>query len=344
MKYDFYSFLNSEKLNRISYNRFININNHYLYCFHSKRDKLWGNKPGGDYSLYFRRKGYVYNLCPDEMWEKLNNLESDDKLVKTLPFTLTLTSPIYTASENKFYSIDNQLAKEKTTGLPVFKGSSLKGALRQAAIENLEDKLLEKNYGVKFNEYIKKSEDIILEEEDSNKDDRFFFKERARLVRLFGNEKNTDWFTFKSLLATGGIRDVSKLKNILEKISNAFEKYLKQKKIVNSEGVCRGRLIFSDLHFTKVALDIITPLERETRTPTSGPIYYEVVPAGANTKGTIIWFPFDLIAMGESEGSINEEWEKDREIIKKAFEKLQRIGIGAKTKDGWGRFKIYWEE
>ena len=339
MKYDFYSFLKSERLNRISYNKFTNNQDHYF--FHSKRDKLWGNKPGGDYSLYFRSKDFAYNFCPDEIWEKLNILASDNKVVKMLQFTLTLTSNLYTASENKFYSIDNQFAKENPTGLPTFKGSSLKGALRQAAVDIVEDKLMDKY----FKNYINLSEDQIIQEEDSNKDDRFFFKKRANLVRLFGNEKSTDWFTFKSLLATGGIRYVNNIKDVLEeKISKAFERYLNHKSIVNSEGVCRGRLIFTDLYFKKVSLDVITPLKQDKRTPTSGPIYYEVVPVGENTSGTIIWFPFDLIASGETEDRINEEWEKDREIIQNAFQNLQTIGIGAKTKDGWGRFKLTWED
>jgi len=344
MKYDFYSFLKSERLNRISYNKF--TNNQDLYFFHSKQDKLWSDKPGGNYSLYFKSKGFAYNLCPDEIWGKrLNILESDIKLVKTLELTLTLTSNLYTASENKFYSIDNQFAKEKATGLPILKGSSLKGALRQAAVDIVEDKLIRKNYGEKFSEYNGANEDTILEtEENKNSDDRFFFEERARLVRLFGNEKDINWFTFKSLLATGGIKDVSKIKDILGKISTAFEKYLKQKKIVSSEGICRGRLIFTDLYFKKVALDVITPLKRDKRTPASGPIYYEVVPEGENSTGVIIWFPFDLIAKGESENRINEEWKEDMELIKSAFKKLQYLGIGAKTKDGWGRFEIYWEE
>jgi len=342
MKYDFYSFLKSEKLDRISYNQF--MNNQNLYFLHSKRDKLWDNKPGGDYSLYFRSKGFAYNLCPEVLWDKLNILENDIKLAKTLQFTLTLTSNLYTSSENKFYSIDNQLAKEKPTGLPVFKGSSLKGALRQAAVDNLEDELMERNYGEKFSEYMRGGEEGIIDKEESNENDRFFFKERAKLVRLFGNEKDIHWFTFKSLLATGGIRDVSKMKDILEKISIAFERYLKQKGIVNSEGVCRGRLIFTDLYFKKVALDVITPLKRDKRTPASGPIYYEVVPAVENTIGAIIWFPFDLITKGESEERINKEWEEDRKLIKRAFEKLQQMGIGAKTKNGWGRFEINWED
>ena len=275
-----------------------------------------------------------------ELPEIFTNKKISSNVLKKVLFKLTLKSPFFTASENKFYSISNPIAKERPTGLPVLKGSSLKGALRQAAVDNIENKLLEKNYGDKFKEYLNNKEDAIIEAEKI-KTDRFFFKKRSQLVKLFGNEKDTKWFTFKSLLATGGIKDVEKIKNILEKINNAFEHYLKKEQIVNSEGVCRGRLIFEDLQFKKVNLDVITPLDRTKRTPVHGPIFYEIVPEGEIITGKLIWFPFDLIAKGEF-SKIQDEWKTDKELIEKAFEKLSKKGIGAKTKAGWGR--LNWEE
>ncbi|SDN71659.1 RAMP superfamily protein [Desulfonauticus submarinus] len=260
---------------------------------------------------------------------------------KKLAFTLTLSSPFFTASENKFYSIQNPIAKEKPTGLPLLKGSSLKGALRQAAIYVIESGLLEKNYGDKFNDDLDKTDEEIEKIETEDKD-RFFFEKRAQLVRLFGNEKDVKWFTFKSLLATGGIRDVSKTKEILEKISFAFKNYLKNRKITDNEGNSKGRLIFEDLHFKRVTLDVITPLDRKKRTPAHGPIFYEVVPGGETATGKIIWFPFDLIAKEVSKEDVDNAWEDDKKLIENAFKKLSEKGIGAKTKDGWGRFE--WEE
>ncbi len=341
MRYDFSAFLKRDRLERSSYGNF--INNQNLYFFHSKRDKLLTNKPGGNRSLYFKYKDFIYNLSPNIIWKELEFLETPTNFLKFKKFSLKLISNLYTASENKFYSIDNQFAKEKPTGLLVFRGSSLKGALRRAAIDNLESKLIEKNYGDKLSKYSDKKEEDIIKEETQGEVDRFFFNDRTQLVKLFGNERDIRWFTFKTLLATGGIKDVSKMADILERISRAFEKYLINKKIVNSEGVCRGRLIFPNLYFKKVALDVITPLKRDKRTPALGPIHYEVIPSGEELQGTIIWFPFDLIANGQFE-KIEKAWKKDKEIIKNAFEKLQKIGIGAKTKSGWGRFKVSWEE
>ncbi len=283
------------------------------------------------------------NKFTEERKKQFSFLRQIDTLpfIRTFSFKLNLTSPFYTASENKFYSIPNSIAKERPTGIPILKGSSLKGALRQAAVECIEDELLNKNYGSKFEELVNKNEDEILNSEKED-DDKFFFKKRARLVKLFGNEKNARWFTFRSLLATGGIKNASKIEEVLNRISSAFERYLKNKRIIKDENTCRGRLIFSDLYFNKVALDVITPLDRKKKTPVSGPIYYEVVPEGSTTTGTIIWFPFDLIAEGAPEEKIEKEWEEDKKILKKAFKKLAEIGIGAKTKAGWGRFS--WEE
>ena len=277
------------------------------------------------------------------------NYTGNLSFAKIFSFQITLSSPFFTASENKFYSIQNPIAKERPTGVPVLKGSSLKGALRQAAIDIIESDLLKKNYGDKFNDYLNKTDDEI-EKIETNENDRFFFKKRAQLVKLFGNEKDVKWFTFKTLLATGGIKDVKKIRKILEKISSAFGHYLRKNKITDKDGNCKGRLIFEDLHFKKVALDVITPLDRKKRTPVHGPIFYEVVPEGEAVEGKLIWFPFDLIAKGGSEEEINKEWEGDKEnkikgdkeIIEEAFKRLAEKGIGAKTKDGWGRFE--WEE
>ncbi|MDL1970438.1 MAG: RAMP superfamily CRISPR-associated protein [Candidatus Desulfofervidaceae bacterium] len=266
----------------------------------------------------FCRKGFVNNF-----------------FLKFFSFSVPFTSSFFTASENKFYSIPNPIAKERPTGLPVLKGSSFKGGLRQAAVDMIENELIAKNF--LFSKYKDKDEDEILEEEEK---DKFYFKKRAEIVRLFGNEKGAVWFTYKSLIATGGIRDVNKLNEVLNNITSAFERYLKKQKIINSEGICRGRLIFQDVYFAQVALEVITPLDRRKRIPLKGraPIFYEVVPPQKEVvEGTIIWFPFDLIAKGETE-KIEEEWQEDKKILGKAFDKLAQKGVGAKTAEGWGRF------
>jgi len=328
MKYDYFAFLKKEIFDTTTYNNFKNNDN--LYFIHAKRDKLSDINPGKSGALYFNRK--EYSLSNDYVSDvNINKII----FLKILSFQITLSFPFFTASENKFYSIQNPIAKERATGLPVLKGSSLKGALRQAAVDVVEDKLMQKY----FREYIGLSDEQILEKESDNKNDKFFFKKRAQLVKLFGNEKDVAWFTFKTLLATGGIKDVDKIKEVLNKITSAFNYYLRKSKITDEDGNCKGRLIFEDLYFKKVALDVIAPLDRKKRTPVRGPIHYEGVPKDETITGRLIWFPFDLMAKGEF-SKIESEWEKDKEIIKKAFERLSEKGVGAKTKDGWGRFKL----
>ena len=305
------------------------------------KDSSWKNVLTEFYKIKVEDLNQELSNRLPEVFKK--NYDTLAFLGKVFPLNLTLTSPFFTASENSFYSIPNPIAKDRPTGLPVLKASSFKGALRQAAIEAIEDELFDKNYGEILEAYGTKSEEEIIKTEE-NGNDRFFFKKRAQLVKLFGNEKDINWFTFKTLLATGGIKDVGKTKEILNKISNAFNAYLQKKqknKITDKEGNCKGRLIFEDIHFKKVTLDVITPLDRQKRTPVHGPIFYEVVPKGESTTTSILWFPFDLIAEGSKE-KIDEEWEKDKELIKNALNKLKENGIGAKTKDGWGRFE--WEE
>jgi CRISPR-associated protein Cmr2 len=62
------------------------------------------------------------------------------------------------------------------------------------------------------------------------------------------------------------------------------------------------------------------------------------VPPGESVTTSILWLPFDLIAEG-SKVEIDKKWENDKNLIKKALNKLKEKGIGAKTKDGWGRFE-----
>jgi len=319
MKYDYFAFLKQDTYSKLK-------ENDNLYFIHAKRDKLFENKVKDSQSWYFKNKR-EYLLSEDFI---LKNDIVKESFLKIFHFTFTLTSPFFTASENKFYSIQNPIAKERATGLPLLKGSSLKGALRQAAVDIVEDELIKENC-------LDKNHDEILKMQE----DKFSFKKRAQLVKLFGNEKDVAWFTFKTLLATGGIKDVDKIKEVLNKITSAFKNYLRKNKITDEDGNCKGRLIFEDLYFKKVALDVIAPLDRKKRTPVRGrsPIFYEVVPKDEKIKGRLIWFPFDLVAKGEF-SKIESKWKEDKEIIEKAFERLSEKGIGAKTKDGWGRFKL----
>jgi len=84
-------------------------------------------------------------------------------------------------------------------------------------------------------------------------------------------------------------------------------------------------------------LEIINPHDRRKRAGTV-PIHYEVVPK--NTEGIlqIVYIPFDGILKRDNE--LKEEVEQDLDWLCKAIEILSDEGIGAKTKLGWGRFRV----
>ncbi len=173
-------FLKKNRFSQISYKKF--IREHSLLFFHAKRDALWKNKPGDRRALFFKYKDIVYNLCPEFLDYEI--LEIDyGKFLNSFNFKIILKFPFFTASENKFYSISNPIAKERPTGLPVLRGSSLKGALRQTAIDVLESKMLESNYGSKLEDYASKEEDEIIKQE--GKQDKFWFKKKSQNCKTF---------------------------------------------------------------------------------------------------------------------------------------------------------------
>ena len=52
----------------------------------------------------------------------------------------------------------------------------------------------------------------------------------------------------------------------------------------------------------------------------------------------IIYIPFDAVL--KENDAVKKEAEKDLENLLSAIEKVSQIGIGAKTKLGWGTFKL----
>jgi CRISPR-associated protein Cmr2 len=58
----------------------------------------------------------------------------------------------------------------------------------------------------------------------------------------------------------------------------------------------RGRLVFYPTFFDEVNLDVITPHDRKTKTPSRGPIYFETVPLKKRGKIVfLIYYIFPLI-------------------------------------------------
>ena len=201
------------------------------------------------------------------------------------------------------------------------RATTWKGALRFAALKVFEDWVYEKLNKSKL-------------------DKETVFRERARIVKLFGNEKDSqeEYLGKLCLLAIGGeLPAGEKLKEEIEKFNKEFEKWLIDEKIISKDVPSRsGRLFFYPTFFDRISLDVITPLSRETKTPVRGPIYFEIVPE--NTKGIfrLFYYPFDLVAKGEFD-KIKNEVKEDLEFLAKALKKMfYETGFSAKKTSGFG--------
>ncbi len=248
--------------------------------------------------------------------------------VVRVEITFKLKKPYLSKDDDDFYIIDTPIVKDKVFKLPMVRPTTWKGALRFAAIKVFEDWIYEK-----LNK--------------SRIDKETVFKERARIVRLFGSEKGSqeDYLGRLCLLAIrGSLPTGEKLKEEIKKINKEFEKWLIDKKYISKEVPSRsGRLFFYPTFFEEISLDVITPLSRETKTPVHGPIYFETVPERSKgskeeSKGTfrLLYYPFDLIARGELD-EIEREMKEDLNFLSKALRKMfYEIGFSAKKTSGYG--------
>jgi CRISPR-associated protein Cmr2 len=100
----------------------------------------------------------------------------------------------------------------------------------------------------------------------------------------------------------------------------------------------KGRAIFYPTYFDTLSLEVINPHDRKKRAG-KYPIYYEVVPKETEGIFQLFYIPFDGILKPEDE--LKREVEEDLINLCEAIEKLRERGIGAKTKLGWGSFKIH---
>ena len=237
-----------------------------------------------------------------------------------------LKKPYISKDDDEFYIIDNPIVKDKVSKLPMVRPTTWKGALRFAAIKVFENWVYEKLSKSKL-------------------DRETVFKERAKIVKLFGNEKDSqeEYLGKQCLLAIEGeLPAGKKLKEEVEKINKEFETWLIDEKIISKGIPSRsGRLFFYPTFFEEISLDVITPLSRETRTPVKGrsPIYFEIVPENAEGTFRLLYYPFDLIAEGKLD-EIEREMENDLEYLKEALKKMfYEIGFSAKKSSGFGVVK-----
>ncbi len=288
------------------------------------------------YIEMFRKNIYNVNLLED-----IKNYGITDSILSTcgvildfkemnipsystyIQITFTLKKPYLSKDDENFYVIDNPIVKDKVFKLPIVRSTTWKGALRFAAIKVFEDWVYDN---------LSKSGKI---------DKETVFKERLKIVRLFGNEKGNheEYLGRICVHAIEGklSKDKEELKEKVKSINEEFKKWLIKNGWISKEVPSRsGRLFFYPTFFDRISLDVITPLSREKKTPVRGPIYFEIVPESTTGILRILYYPFDLIARGVVE-KIEEELKEDMELLGRALKKMfTETGFSVKKTSGFG--------
>jgi len=208
----------------------------------------------------------------------------------------------------------------------------LAGAFRKLLNDNSEKSKIIESYLRIFgagSESIKEIESYLKEKSKNLKD----FKNNILEFMLFElgmKIKKEDIDEIKN--EDDELKLIQKLKS---KISNKLEK--SQSNLPTEFQTHKGRAIFYPTYFNQISLEIINHHDRRKRAGIV-PIHYEVVPK--NTEGIlqIVYIPLDGVLKRDDE--LKEEVKQDLKWLCEAIKNLAKEGIGAKTKLGWGKFKI----
>lgn len=220
--------------------------------------------------------------------------------------------PFLSKDDEVFYIHENPLAKEKVFKIPYIRASSWKGNLRWSALAELIGNL--SNNG-------------------SQDERKFVLEERARIVRIFGNEKeNKEDKIFEEIFPDKRIDDGKEI-NLF---NHAFLEYAIRKRYIGENGSGKGRLRCYPTFFDRISLDIINPHDRETRRG-KNPITLEVVPENMFGDLYLLYFPFGEILSDK----IIEEMKEDLLFLCKTTKALlTEYGMSAKRTSGYGAARI----
>lgn len=243
----------------------------------------------------------------------LNNFKQTNSnvLLNSIFFNIvfSLQTSYISKDDDPFYIIDNPIVKEKVFKIPMVRPSTWKGSLRHSAITIFEEEFTEPDWKQK----------------------------RAVLVRLFGSEKEILTKYLNRLIA-------DKFKKDIQQIDEEFKEFLLKKGYISEKVESRaGRLTFYPTFFNSMSLDVMTPLDRATKTPDNGPIYFEVVPADEKGDFKLMYYPFDLVVEfsgQELETKIRDEQKDDMDLLGKALTRMfYQTGFSAKKTSGYGLAK-----
>ena len=282
-----------------------------------------------------KRIKQISNICenPENLKNYIHNLP---KYSFAIWFKFKLKAPYFSKDDDEFYIIQNPILKETNFKAPMVRGSGWKGALAHAFRELFkEDPYNNKNKIESFlrifgagSESIKAIESYLLEKSKNLNE----AKDKILEFMLFelGIKVN------KELIEK--VNDISNIENFRDFLKNYLTEKLENAQDLPQEfKTHKGRAVFYPTYFDKLSLEIINPHDRKKRAG-KNPIHYEVVPKETEGIFQLIYIPFDGILKPEEK--LKKDVKMDLDNICEAIGKLQKRGIGAKTKLCWGRFEI----
>lgn len=268
--------------------------------------------------------------------EKVSGIYTDDNfkehVIDLIPGSFglqvefKLSSPYYSKDDDEFYIIDNPILKDKVWKIPMVRGSSWKGLFFKAACNELN------NFVEKEDIYntVKYFSNIARSFGTGSEEVRMLEKEIDKHFKDGKNEKAI----FDKLIRYG-LEELGINLMITRGEKSVVEQVWMQ--IKDSINVKKGRMIFYPTYFDRLSLEVINPHNPKTKAG-SQPIYYEVAPENTKGKLQILYIPYDAVITPINE--LKKQIQVDIEFTKNIIEIISDIGIGAKSKLGWGRFVL----
>lgn len=244
----------------------------------------------------------------------------------------TLKSPYFSRDNDELYIVQNPVLKEYTTKIPMIRGSGWKGYLSSAALKKLKEKAEDVNCAI--SDMIKYYLSYIRVFGTGSED----FREMGKIIKNSIDE-NKDSSIYAKDLIKYCLCDLGININIIKKDTSIVEQLTTQiikgkEKAKDIFSVNKGRGMFYPTYFEKINYEVINPQDKEKRKGLN-PIFYEVVPSGSKGIFQFIYIPFNGMLKDKKE--LEAEIENDKKFIEEILKYcLENVGIGAKTKLGWG--------
>ncbi|MBB6062783.1 CRISPR-associated protein Cmr2 [Thermosipho japonicus] len=276
--------------------------------------------------------------------------ELENYISRLMPYSFIFWAEIelinpYFSKDDEDYNLTkkNLCLKDKAFKIPMIRGSAWKGAFANAFKILINESLFSSNTEEKAIDYIQSFARIFG---TGSMEFTKFTKMLSELLENKLKEKSMDEI-IKYLIFELGLRlkkddidNLRKKENFKNWVrNNIWEKYgeTSKKNLPFFLKTHKGRAIFYPTFLSSLSTEVINPHSRKERKG-KRPIFFEVVSKDSRGIVQIVYIPFDGIRLERE--VLKDQVEKDVKFIKSSFKKISDIGIGAKSKLGWGRFTI----